>query len=106
MASVIDTGDNEVVDTIPGAGPAIVTPDGKQVYAFGPSTSDFVWNLSVIDATNDQIVATIPLDVSRVSGGVSLNGNSRAIAAAPNGISCEQDRLAWPASRSYGTLTD
>ena len=83
--SVIDTGDNEVVDTIPSAGPAAVTPDGKRVYAFGPSTSDFVWNLSVIDATNDQIVATIPLNVLRVLGGVSLNGNSRAIAAAPDG---------------------
>jgi YVTN family beta-propeller protein len=83
--SVIDTGDNKVVDTIPSAGPAAVTPDGKQVYAFGPSTSDFVWNVSVIDATNDQVVATVPLDVSLVSGGVSLNENSRAIAAAPDG---------------------
>ncbi len=83
--SVIDTGDNKVVDTIPGLGPAAVTPDGKQLYAFGPNNSDFVWNVFVIDAANDQVVATVPLDVSLVSGGVSLNENSRAIAAAPDG---------------------
>ena len=83
--SVIDTGDNKVVDTIPGLGPAAVTPDGKQLYAFGPNNSDFVWNVFVIDAANDQVVTTVPLDVSLVSGGVSLNGNSMAIAAAPDG---------------------
>ena len=38
--SVIDTGDNKVVDTIPGpALPTAVAPDGKHVYAFGPATS-------------------------------------------------------------------
>src|SRR6266446_286664 len=71
--SVIDTGDNTVVDTILGpALPSAVTPDGRHVYAFGPSTSDFVFNISVIDATNDKVVATVPLDVSLVANGVSL----------------------------------
>ena len=92
--SVIDTGDNEVVDTIPGfaspiapgfAFPIAVAPDGKHVYAFGSATSDLVANISVIDATNDKVVATIPLDVSLVTGGVSLFGNSSAIAVTPDG---------------------
>ena len=39
--SVIDTGDNKIVDTIPFCSTAAVTPDGKHVYAFGPNTSDF-----------------------------------------------------------------
>jgi DNA-binding beta-propeller fold protein YncE len=84
--SVIDTGDNRVVDTIPGiASRVAVAPDGKHIYAFGPATSDFVFNISVIDATNDTVVATIPLDVKQVDGGVSLNGNSSAIAVTPDG---------------------
>ena len=84
--SVIDTGDNRVVDTIPGlASPTAVAPDGKHVYAFGPNTSDLVFNISVIDATNDKVVATIPLDVSLVPGGVRLNENSSAIAVTPDG---------------------
>lgn len=84
--SVIDTGDNKVVDTIPGsASPAAVAPDGKHVYAFGPATSDLVFNISVIDATNDTVVATVPLDVSLVAGGLSLNENSSAIAVTPDG---------------------
>jgi YVTN family beta-propeller protein len=84
--SVIDTGDNRVVDTIPGiASPVAVAPDGKHVYAFGPATSDFVFNISVIDATNDTVVATIPLDVKQVDSGVSLNANSSAIAVTPDG---------------------
>jgi YVTN family beta-propeller protein len=84
--SVIDTGDNKVVDTILGpALPAAVTPDGEHTYAFGPSTSDFVFNISVIDATNDKVVATVPLDVSLVATGVSLNENSSAIAVTPDG---------------------
>jgi YVTN family beta-propeller protein len=84
--SVIDTGDNKVVDTILGpAFPAAVTPDGKHVYAFGPSTSDLVFNISVIDATDDKVVATIPLDVKLVQTGVELNQNSSAIAVTPDG---------------------
>jgi YVTN family beta-propeller protein len=84
--SVIDTGDNKVVDTIPGfASPTAVAPDGKHVYAFGPAASDLVFNISVIDATNDKVVATIPLDVSQVYGGVSLNANSSGIAVTPDG---------------------
>jgi DNA-binding beta-propeller fold protein YncE len=83
---VIDTGDNKVVDTIPGiASPVAVAPDGKHVYAFGPATSDFVFNISVIDATTDTVVATIPLNVKQVDGGVSLNANSNAIAVTPDG---------------------
>jgi YVTN family beta-propeller protein len=78
--SVIDTGDNEVVDTIPVFATAAVTPDGKRVYALG-GTSD----ISVIDTTNDKVVATIPLDVALVQDGVSLNGNSSAIAVTPDG---------------------
>ena len=81
---VIDTGDDKVVDTIPGpALPTAVAPDGKHLYAFG-SASDLVANISVIDTTDDKVVATIPLDVSIV-GGVSLDQNSSGIAVAPNG---------------------
>ena len=83
--SVIDTGDNKIVDTIPFCSTAAVTPDGKHVYAFAPSTSDFVLNIFVIDATNDKVVATIPLDVTRVSGGESLNERSKATAITPDG---------------------
>ncbi len=84
--SVIDTGDNKVVDTIPGpALPTAVAPDGKHVYAFGPESSDLVFNISVIDASDDEVLATIPLDVALVSTGVSLNENSSAIAVTPDG---------------------
>jgi YVTN family beta-propeller protein len=84
--SVIDTGDNKVVDTIPGpALPTAVAPDGKHLYAFGPSTSDLVFNISVIDASDNKVVATILLDVALVSTGVSLNENSSAIAVSPDG---------------------
>jgi YVTN family beta-propeller protein len=82
--SVIDTGDNQVVDTIPGpALPTAVAPDGKYVYAFG-SASDLVANISIIDTTDDKVVATIPLDVSLV-GGVSLDQTSKGIAVTPDG---------------------
>ena len=84
--AVVDTGDNQVVATIPGpALPAAVSPDGKYVYAFAASTSDFVFNISVISAGNNRVVATIPLDVSKVQYGVSLNQNSSAIAVSPDG---------------------
>jgi YVTN family beta-propeller protein len=84
--AVVDTGDNQIVDTIPAAPlPAAVTPDGKHVYAFAPNNSDFVFNISVIDTTNDQVVATIPLDVSRIAGGISLNQSSSGIAVTPDG---------------------
>jgi len=63
--SVIDTGDNKIVDTIPSCSTAAVTPDGKHVYAFGPNTSDFQFNIFVIDATNDKVVAKIPLERHR-----------------------------------------
>ena len=82
--SVIDTGDNKVVDTIRASAlPTAVAPDGKHLYAFG-SASDLVANISVIDATDDTGVATVPLDVSLV-GGVSLDQNSSAIAITPDG---------------------
>ena len=83
--SVIDTGDNKVVDTIPIRTNAAVTPDGKRLYAFGPSTSDFVFNVSVINTSDDKVVVTVPLDVSLVATGVSLNTNSAAIAVTPDG---------------------
>jgi YVTN family beta-propeller protein len=81
---VIDTGDDNVVDTIAGpALPTAVAPDGKHLYAFG-NASDLVANISVIDTTDDKVVATVPLDVSLV-GGVSLDQNSSAIAVTPDG---------------------
>ena len=84
--AVIDTGDNLVVDTIAGPSlPAAVTPDGKQVYAFAPITSDLIFNISVINAANNQVVATIPLNVTSVQTGVSLNQNSAAIAVSLDG---------------------
>jgi YVTN family beta-propeller protein len=84
--AVIDTGDNQVVDTIIGPSlPAAVTPDGKQIYAFAPSSSDLVFNVSVINATTDQVVTTIPLNVSSVQDGVSLDQNSSAIAVSLDG---------------------
>ena len=84
--SVIDTGDNKVVDTILGpAFPAAVTPDGKHLYTFGPRTSDLVFNISVIDTADDKVVAAVPLDVALVQGGVELNENSSAIAVTPDG---------------------
>jgi YVTN family beta-propeller protein len=85
--SVIDTGDNQVVDTIPGpAFPSAVTPDGKHLYTFGPITSNLVFNISVIDTTHDQVVATVPLDVAILQGaGVELNNNSSAITVSPDG---------------------
>jgi hypothetical protein len=80
------TGDNEVVDTIHASSSSVaVASDGKHVYVFGPSTSDFVFNISVIDATNDSVVATIPLDVSLIPEGRSLNETSGAIAVTPDG---------------------
>jgi Uncharacterized conserved protein len=82
--SVIDTGDNNVVDTIFGpASPTAVAPDGKHVYAFGPSTSELVLNISEIDTTDDMVVATIPLDGSLV-GAVAFQ-NPSAIAVTPDG---------------------
>jgi YVTN family beta-propeller protein len=84
--SVIDTGDNEVVDTIHTSSSSVaVATDGKHIYVFGPSTSDFVFNISVIDATNDSVVATIPLDVSLIPDGRTLNETSGAIAVTPDG---------------------
>jgi YVTN family beta-propeller protein len=81
---VIDTGDNKVVDTFrASAFPTAVSPDGKRLYAFG-SASDLVANISVFDATDGTVLATIPLDVALV-GGVSLNQNSSAIAVTPDG---------------------
>jgi YVTN family beta-propeller protein len=84
--SVIDTGDNKVIDEIPGRGyPAVVTPDGKFIYTIGPDTSNLIFNVSVIDTTDDEVVATIPLDVSLVPTGVELFDHPGAIAVAPDG---------------------
>jgi YVTN family beta-propeller protein len=85
--SVIDTGDNKVVDTIHTSSSSVaVAPDGKHIYVFGPSTSDLVFNISVIDTSDDSVVATIPLDVSLLSQDVrTLNENSSAIAVTPDG---------------------
>jgi YVTN family beta-propeller protein len=84
--SVIDTSENKVVDLIPGPSlPTAVSLNGKHLYAFGPSSSDLVFNISVIDTGDDEVVATIPLDVALISTGVSLNTNSSAIAVTPNG---------------------
>jgi YVTN family beta-propeller protein len=81
---VIDTGDNKVVDTISGpSSPTAVAPDGKHVYAFGPSTSDLVLNISVINAANDEVVASIPLD-GTLAGAVAFQ-NPSALAVTPDG---------------------
>jgi YVTN family beta-propeller protein len=78
--TVIDTGDNQVVDTIASSLSSLaIAPDGKHLYLLDAST------VSVIDATNNKVVATIPLDVSLVEYGVSLNENSSAIAVTPDG---------------------
>jgi YVTN family beta-propeller protein len=83
--SVIDTGDNQVVDSITGfVSPAAVTPDGQHIYASGLSNSEFEANILEIDATNDEVVATIPLNVSRVENGVSLGGAS-CLGVTPDG---------------------
>lgn len=82
---VIDTGDNKVVDTIPGlTSPTAVAPDGKHVYAFGPSTSDVILNISVINAANDEVVATIPLDGSLLADTVAFQ-NPTTLAVTPDG---------------------
>jgi YVTN family beta-propeller protein len=81
---VIDTGDNKVVDTISGpSSPTAVASDGKHVYAFGPSTSELVLNISVINAANDEVVATIPLDGS-LAGAVAFQ-NPTTLAVTPDG---------------------
>jgi len=78
--AVIDTGDNKVVNTIPSTLSSLaIAPDGKHIYFLDSSI------VSVIDASNDTVVATIPLDVSIVDTGVSLNENSSAIAVTPDG---------------------
>jgi YVTN family beta-propeller protein len=78
--SVIDTGDNKVVDTIASSLSSLaVAPDGRHIYFLNGSS------VSVIDATNDTVVATVPLDVSNVEFGVDLNENSSAIAVTPDG---------------------
>ncbi len=81
---VIDTGDNKVVDTISGpSSPTAVAPDGKHVYAFGPSTSALVLNISVINAASDEVVASIPLD-GTLAGAVAFQ-NPSALAVTPDG---------------------
>jgi DNA-binding beta-propeller fold protein YncE len=80
----IDTGDNKVVDTISGpSSPTTVAPDGKHVYAFGPSTSALVLNISVNNAASDEVVASIPLD-GTLAGAVAFQ-NPSALAVTPDG---------------------
>lgn len=60
--SVIDTGDNTVVDTVlvgPGPQGVAVTPDGKRVYVANTGSSRPNNTLSVIDTEDDTVVATI-----------------------------------------------
>ena len=81
---VIDTGDNKVVDTISGpSSPTAVALDGKHIYAFGPSTSELVLNISVINAGDGEVVATIPLDGS-LAGAVAFQ-NPTTLAVTPDG---------------------
>lgn len=81
--SVIDTGNNKVVDRIPCCGTAAVAPDGKHIYAFDNKSSDEVVNISVIAATTDKIVAQIPLKASSI--GAQSISRSGAIAVSQDG---------------------
>jgi len=54
--SVIDTGTNKVVDTIPGiSGDLRVAPDGKRLYVFHGGL------ISIIETRTDKVTSTIPL---------------------------------------------
>jgi YVTN family beta-propeller protein len=90
--SVIDTGNNKVVDTIPavahsrfGSVIAAVSPNGRYLYTFGPITSERVDYIYVTKVANHRVVARIPLDLSLVTDAFSLNVNSSAIAISPDG---------------------
>jgi YVTN family beta-propeller protein len=82
---VIDTGDNKVVNTIPGANlPTALSSDGKYLFTFGPA-SDLVANITVINTSGDGwVAAVIPLNLSAINppliNGASLNQNSTAMA--------------------------
>ncbi len=74
FVTVIDTTSDKVVNTVAVAGGAndvAVTPDGKRVYVTGS------YAISVIDATSDMVVATIP--------NVCCDAGSDDIAIAPDG---------------------
>jgi hypothetical protein len=73
--SVIDTGSNALLGTIPCCGGAAVAPDGKLVFAVNNINSSTVITVSVIDANSNGVVATIPLDAS-VAGASSLGGGA------------------------------
>jgi YVTN family beta-propeller protein len=90
---VIDTGDNKVVNTIPGPNlPTALSSDGKYLFTFGPA-SDLVANITVINTSGDGwVTAVIPLNLSAVnyplSNGASLNQNSTAMV-----VSADNNRL-------------
>jgi YVTN family beta-propeller protein len=73
--SVIDTGTNTVVATVPVAGPspvgAAVTPDGKRAYVPN-GNSDTV---SVIDTTTNTVVATVT--VGSFPGGIAVTPDGK-----------------------------
>jgi DNA-binding beta-propeller fold protein YncE len=81
--SVIDTGSNALLGTIPCCGGAAVAPDGKLVYAVNNSNSSTVISISVIDANSNGVVATIPLDASLADA--SSLGAGGPIAITPDG---------------------
>ncbi len=69
FVTVIDTTSDKVVNTVAVAGGAndvAVTPDGKRVYVTGS------YAISVIDATSDMVVATIPNVYDVGSDGIAI----------------------------------
>jgi YVTN family beta-propeller protein len=87
--SVIDTGDNMVVDTVsvgqtPGG--VAVAPDGKHVYVLNTCIFTCISSVSVIETANetDKVVATILLDPA-LAGRFGGNPSSFTIAVTPDG---------------------
>src|SRR5271165_4240434 len=77
--SVIDTGDNTVVDTIPvGTNPygVAVAPDGKHVYVTNYVSND----VSVIDSRTNKVVATVPVGTNPYGVAVAPDGTRAYIA--------------------------
>lgn len=70
--SVIDTGDNLVVDTITCCSVAAVAPDGKYLYA-GGATTDRQISISIIDASNDVATGIYAGSFKRAGRGAQLS---------------------------------
>jgi YVTN family beta-propeller protein len=86
--SVIDTGTDKVVATVPvAAGPhgMAITQDGRTVYVSGDGSS----SLDVIDTATDKVVKTI--DVGKTPNGVALTPDNRLLLVAVYG----ENRIAF-----------